>query len=212
MDFLFTLLRSQFFAKLPYPEWDFRGQTVVVTGSNTGLGLEAARHVVRLGAEKVILAVRTISKGEKAVESIIETTHVTKNVLEVWPLDLSDYDSIKAFGTRLQGLDRLDALIQNAGILTSHFKLDEKSGLESHIGINSVSAVLVGLLALPKLKETALKTGTRTRLSFIGSDAHFIAKFKEAEHEGSLFDVLSDEKLANMGDRWVNTPSKLHIF
>lgn len=212
MNFLFTLLRSQLFTKLPYPDWDFHGQTIVITGSNTGLGLEAARHIVRLGAEKVILAVRTISKGEKAAENIIQTTHATRNVLEVWPLDLSDYESIKAFGARLQSLDRLDALIQNAGVLTNRFKLDGKDGLESHIGINSVAAVLVGLVALPKLRESALKTGTRTRLAFIGSDLHFIAKFKEAEQEGSLFDVLSDEKLADMDDRWVKMLYMLHVY
>ncbi|KAJ4360914.1 uncharacterized protein N0V89_001483 [Didymosphaeria variabile] len=203
MGFFLTLLRSQLFTKLPYPTWSFEGQTVVITGSNTGLGLEAARHIVRLGAAKVILAVRTISKGEKAAENIIESTHVTKSVLEVWPLDLSDYESIKAFGARLQTLDRLDALIQNAGVLTNHFKKEKESGVESHIAINSVSAVLIGLLALPKLKETARKTGTRTRLTFVGSDLHFIAACKEAEHDGSLFDVLSDEKIADMSDRQV---------
>lgn len=201
MAFFLTLFRSQLFAKLPYPTSSFEGQTVVVTGSNTGLGLEAARHIVRLGAAKVILAVRTVSKGEAAAENILASTHATRNVLEVWPLDLSDFDSIKAFGARLQTLDRLDAVIQNAGVLTSQWKVEKGSGLESHIAINSVAAVLVGLLALPKLKETARKTGTRTRLSFVGSDLHFVARLKEAEREGVLLDVLSDEKIANMGDR-----------
>jgi NAD(P)-dependent dehydrogenase (short-subunit alcohol dehydrogenase family) len=201
MSFLLTLLRSQLFTKLPYPSWTFEGQTIIITGSNTGLGLEAARHIVRLGAGKVILAVRTLSKGEKAAESILESTHATKDVIEVWPLDLSSYESIRAFGARVQTLDRLDAVIQNAGVLTNYYKVERESGLESHIAINSVAAVLVGLLALPKLKETARQTGTRTRLSFIGSDLHWVATFKEADHEGSLFEVLGDEKIANMSDR-----------
>jgi NAD(P)-dependent dehydrogenase (short-subunit alcohol dehydrogenase family) len=201
MGFLFTFLRSQLFTNLPYPSWKFDGQTVIITGSNTGLGLEAARHIARLGAGKVILAVRTISKGEKAAESIISSTHATKDVLEVWPLDLCSYESIKAFGARIQTLDRLDAVIQNAGVLTNHYKVEKESGLESHIAINSVAAVLVGLVALPKLEETARQTGTRTRLSFVGSDLHLVAAFKEAEHDESLFEVLSDEKIANMSDR-----------
>ncbi|KAF2449999.1 retinol dehydrogenase 12 [Karstenula rhodostoma CBS 690.94] len=210
MAFYLTLLRSQLFAKLPYPTSSFAGQTIVVTGSNTGLGLEAARHIVRLGAARVILAVRTISKGEAAAENIIATTRATKDVIEVWPLDLSDYDSVRAFGARLQTLDRLDAVVQNAGVLTSQWKVDQGSGLESHIAINSVAAVLVGLLALPKLKETARKTGARTRLSFVGSDLHFIAALKEAEREGALLDVLSDEKSANMGDRYNTSKLLLH--
>lgn len=210
MAFFFTLLRSQLFAKLPYPTSSFSGQTVVITGSNTGLGLEAARHIVRLHAAKVILAVRTPSKGEAAAESIVSTTGATKNVIEVWQLDLADYESIKAFGARLQTLDRLDAVIQNAGVLTSKWRIEQGSGLESHIAINAVAAVLVGLLALPKLKETAHKTKTRTRLEFVGSDIHFIAGFKEADRKGSLFDVLSDEQIADMDDRYGVSKLLLH--
>jgi retinol dehydrogenase-12 len=51
------ILRSQF-AHLPYPTKKFTGQTIIVTSSNVGLGLEAARHFVRLDAAKVIIAVR----------------------------------------------------------------------------------------------------------------------------------------------------------
>lgn len=199
MGFAWTFLKSQFFTKLPYPDWNFTGQTVIITGSNTGLGLEAARHIVRLGAEKVILAVRTISKGETAAASIIKSEHAKKNVIHVWQLDLSDYASVKAFGARLQTLDRLDAFIQNAGILTSHFDLAE--GVESTINVNVVSAALVGLLALPKLKETSKKYAVRTRLSFVGSELHLLANCKEAEKEGSLLGALSDKDTAEMSAR-----------
>ncbi|ERF74162.1 hypothetical protein EPUS_09246 [Endocarpon pusillum Z07020] len=61
-----SLLYSQFFVKLPIPIHSFSGQTIIVTGSNTGLGREAANHIVRLGVSKVILAVRKIRKGEDA--------------------------------------------------------------------------------------------------------------------------------------------------
>ncbi|KAL5388667.1 hypothetical protein DPSP01_002772 [Paraphaeosphaeria sporulosa] len=210
MAFFLTLLRSQLFARLPYPATSFEGQTVVITGSNTGLGLEAARHIVRLGASRCILAVRTPAKGEAAAASILSSTRATTDAIDVWPLDLSSYDSIKAFGKKLQTLDRLDAVIQNAGVLTSHWKVEPGLGLESHVGINAVAAVLVGLVALPKLKETARETGTTTRLAFVGSDLHFIAAFKEAENEGPLLDVLGDEKLANMGDRYSTSKLLLH--
>jgi hypothetical protein len=79
-------LYSQLCVRLPYPSQSFNGQTVIVTGSNTGLGLEAARHFTRLGASKVILAVRSISKGQEAQKSIEQTTH-RLGVCEVWQLD-----------------------------------------------------------------------------------------------------------------------------
>jgi len=112
MGFFLTFLKSQLFAKLPYPTADFSGQTIIITGSNTGLGLEAARHIVRLGAAKVILAVRTISKGEAAAKDIIESTKVKENVIEVWQVDLSSYESVKAFGARVQTLERLDGVVR----------------------------------------------------------------------------------------------------
>jgi hypothetical protein len=45
LDWFFKFLRHQLFIKLPYPGADFSRQTIIVTGSNTGLGLEAARHL-----------------------------------------------------------------------------------------------------------------------------------------------------------------------
>ena len=108
----------------PYPEKQHSDQTVIVTGANVGLGLEAARHFTRLNAEKVILAVRSTEKGEMAKKSIEETTR-RQGVVEVWPMDLSSYESVKQFAKRVESLKRLDALVENAGIATRIFKMAE---------------------------------------------------------------------------------------
>ncbi|KAF2871560.1 hypothetical protein BDV95DRAFT_572280 [Massariosphaeria phaeospora] len=209
MGFVLQFLKSQLFTKLPYPTSDFTGQTIIITGSNTGLGLEAARHIVRLGAAKVILAVRTIAKGEAAARDIIASTGVKQNVIEVWPLDLSDYESIKSFAARVQTLDRLDALCQNAGIMTSNFTFVQDN--EGHITINVISSTLLGLLVLPKLKETSQRFGVRTRLSFVGSDLQYIAKYKEGEASGSIIDTLAKKEGIDMGDRY-NVSKLLLLF
>jgi len=70
------------------------------TGSNTDLGLEAARHLVRLGATEVLLAVRIISKGGKAAKDNMQSCHVPESTKEVWPLVMSNYDSIMECATR----------------------------------------------------------------------------------------------------------------
>lgn len=70
MAFLGTFVYSQLFVTPEYPTKSFAGQTVIVTGSNTGLGLEFARNFVQLNAEKVILAVRKLAAGEEAKISI----------------------------------------------------------------------------------------------------------------------------------------------
>ena len=112
------------FTRLPYPTTKHTGQTIIVTGSNVGLGLEAARHFTRLDAEKVILAVRNLEKGEAAKRSIEETTD-RKNVVEVWQLDLASYESVKQFAKKANQLKRLDAIVENAGIATPNFKFSE---------------------------------------------------------------------------------------
>ncbi|KAF2875610.1 hypothetical protein BDV95DRAFT_278873 [Massariosphaeria phaeospora] len=208
LTFTYHLLYSQLFLRPAYPTASFAGQTVIVTGSNTGLGFEAARHIVLLGASKVILAVRTVSKGEAAAAKILESTKATKTKVEVWPLDLSNYDSIKAFAERAGKLDRLDAVLQNAGILSNQFKMLEED--EAHITVNVVGAVLLGLLVLPKLRQSAKDFGTTGRLSFVGSDSMHIAPLKEAKVPGPLFDALREKEGVDMGSRY--PVSKLLLF
>src|SRR5579871_5075743 len=85
----------------------FVGKNIIVTGSNTGLGFEAAVKFVALGASKVILGVRSIEKGQNAEKQIEARTGKT-GVTEVWQVDMGDYESIKAFAKRVDTLDHLD--------------------------------------------------------------------------------------------------------
>lgn len=193
---------QQFFVTPPYPTADFGGQTVIVTGSNVGLGLEAARHIVRLNAAKVILAVRNLDKGQAAKEDI-EASTKRIGVVDVWALDLSSYSSVKAFARRVDSeLERLDAVIENAGILT--FEFTSVDGVERTLMVNTISTVLLGTMLLPKLKQSSKRTGQRGRLAFIGSDLQYVAKLTEQDVEGkSLMNALNDPKTANMSDRQV---------
>lgn len=89
------------FVKYPYPDVDRTDKTIIVTGANIGLGKEAVRHFVRLNTSKVIIAVRSIAKGNAAQAEIEATTHRT-GVMEMWELDLSSYGSMKVFQPALQ--------------------------------------------------------------------------------------------------------------
>lgn len=197
MSFLLQFIKSQLFESLPYPTKDCSGQTIIVTGSNVGLGLEAARHFARLNAEKVILGVRNLEKGEAAKKSIEESTN-RKNAVEVWALDLSSYESTKEFARRLGGLKRLDALVENAGIATTTYKLSEDN--ESTITTNVVSTFLLALMALPKLQETATRFNITPHLVIVSSEVHALTKFTERKST-NIFNTLNDQKTANMGDR-----------
>ena len=154
---------------LPYPSADFTGKTAIVTGANVGLGLEAARHFVRLGAAKVVLACRNVEKGE-AAKADIEASTGRKGVVEVMQVDMLSFESVRQFCRRAESLGRIDVLLENASIATGYFEVHE--GYESTITVNVLSTFLLALLLLPKLRKTAAQHNVATRLSIVSSDAH----------------------------------------
>lgn len=150
----------------------FAGRIILVSGANVGLGFEASLKSVQLGAEKVILAVRTLSKGE-AAQKEIETRTGRKGVLEVWHLDMLDYASIKSFADRVtQKLDRLDIACLNAGIVNGEYK-PSPYGHEQVLQVNVLSTSLLALLLVPKLRASKTESFTPV-MEIVGSSNHFM--------------------------------------
>lgn len=143
------------------------GKTYIVTGANVGLGLEAARHLLGFGAGKVIMAVRNLEAGQAARESV-EASTGTKGVAEVWHLDLSSFASVRAFVSRAtKTLDRIDAVIENAGV--AGVNLPPAEGHSMMVTVNVLSTLLLALLLLPKLRSDAKQFGFQPRLSIVTS-------------------------------------------
>lgn len=137
---------------------------------NTGIGFEAALKLVNCNAKRVILGVRSISKGEDAKVDIEKRTG-RKGAVDVWQVDMLDYTSIQNFAARVRNeLDTLDYAILNAGIIPATF---EKStyGWESTLQVNFISTVLLAVLLLPKLNLSKTATFTPV-LEIIGSGNH----------------------------------------
>ncbi|KAJ4299951.1 hypothetical protein N0V90_005199 [Kalmusia sp. IMI 367209] len=197
---------AQLFGKIPKPTTSFAEQTVIITGSNTGLGFEAAKHVVRLGCTKLIIAVRSLEKGEAAKASIIQATRCSAKVIDVWLLDLTDYNSVKAFASRAeQELDRIDVFLSNAAVAS--VKWDMVQDNERMVAVNVISTFLLAFLVLPKLKATAAKFNTKPRLTFVTSDTHFLVDFKEKDASEGIFNRLNDrvQSLKNQSERYPTT-------
>ena len=185
---------SQFFGTPSSPTQSFANQTIIVTGSNVGLGLEAARHFYRLNCAKLILAVRTTSKGESAKEDIVRSvTHRTDaDSIEVWPLDLTKTESVLAFAERVKKeLPRVDALVENAGINSPTYSVAE--GFESNIQVNALNTFLLALSLLPKLRETKVKfPDSSPHLEIVSSEAHRMTQFDEIKSP-DLYQRLNDK-------------------
>ncbi|KAL9122635.1 MAG: hypothetical protein Q9187_000802 [Circinaria calcarea] len=200
LTFWANFFYTQLFKPPPYPTTDFTGQTIIVTGSNIGLGFEAVRHFTRLNAEKVIMAVRSLEKGEVARKSIEESTG-RKAVVEVWSLDLARYESVKEFAKKAETLKRLDAVVENAGIHgpDGHWEMSEDN--ESCITTNVVSTFLLAMLILPKLRETSARFNVTPRLAILTSELHFTTDLPERKFP-SIFEALNDEKTSSAKVRY----------
>jgi NAD(P)-dependent dehydrogenase (short-subunit alcohol dehydrogenase family) len=116
------------------------GRTFVVTGANSGLGLETVRALGGLGAN-VIMTARDRDKGEQALEKLLAEQPEAR--IELRTLDLADLDSVREFaGT----VDELDVLINNAGVMMPPHG-STRQGYELQFGVNHLGHfALTGLL------------------------------------------------------------------
>lgn len=150
------------------------GKTVIVVGASGGLGLEAARHYVRLGASRVILAVRSQTKGEEAKRNILagfSATEVSGCTIDVWIIDLASFASVKAFADRATAeLPSIDIALLNAAVDKARYGLTV-DGWEETLQVNALATALLALLLLPKLRQSSRPDWT-PRLSIVASRGH----------------------------------------
>jgi NAD(P)-dependent dehydrogenase (short-subunit alcohol dehydrogenase family) len=150
---------------------DLTGKTIIVTGANSGIGLEAAKILANQGAH-VIMAVRNEQKGEEAVASI---KSVNKNaVIEVMKLDLADLSSVRSFVAQFnEKFSNLDILINNAGIMNPPYG-QTKDGFELQFGSNHLGHFALTGLLLPLLKKTpASRVVTLSSIAHRGASIYF---------------------------------------
>ena len=179
---------------VPDPTTSFAGQTIIVTGSNTGLGFEAAAKFVALDAEQVILAVRNISKGEAARREIEARTH-RLDCIEVWELDMGEYASIQTFASRVdRELPRLDIAILNAGVEAAEYRVGSE-GWETHLQVHVMGTSLLALLLLPKLKASKCSEREIPHLVIVTSVTHGWLDLTDlpdpAEFGGNMLEALN---------------------
>lgn len=143
---------------------DLTGKVVVVTGANSGIGLEAAREFARKGAQ-TILACRSPDRGRKAVREL--HAEYSDARAELMALDLASLASIRRFAQEfVQTHSRLDILVNNAGIMAVPYSQTE-NGFEGQMGVNHL-----GHFALTgRLLEVLLNT-PEARVVTVSSTAH----------------------------------------
>jgi NAD(P)-dependent dehydrogenase (short-subunit alcohol dehydrogenase family) len=186
------------------PQVDLTGRSILVTGANSGLGLDAARLLARLNCTTVVLACRSLGKGEKAKEAVLQSlpSNGKQPTIVALELDLTSFSSVAAFAERCKDLPRLDAAILNAGVHLEEFSLAE--GYETTITVNVISTFLLATLLLPVLRSSAKRYSVTPHIAIVGSAVHFWADDKDltTPADGQILRSLSDPKRADMKARY----------
>jgi NAD(P)-dependent dehydrogenase (short-subunit alcohol dehydrogenase family) len=126
---------------------DQSGKFAVVTGANSGTGKEAAKRLAGAGAH-VVLAVRTVAKGEQARADIL-AEHPDAQ-LDVRRVDLADLASVREFADGMIADDRpIDLLLNNAGVMTPPSRLATADGFELQLGSNYLGPFALTMRLLP---------------------------------------------------------------
>lgn len=163
------------------------GRRFVITGATGGLGLELTRALAVAGAE-VVMAVRNVGRGEAAAERVRRTG--ARGRVEVRRLDVADLASVRAF---CDGLDHVDVLVNNAGIMAVPFGRTV-DGFESQIGTNHLGHFALANWLLPVLGD---------RVVAVSSASHRGAEIDvddlDFERRGySAYAAYAQSKLANL--------------
>ena len=184
--------------KMSSSKWKFEnipeqtGKVAIVTGSNSGTGFEAAKALARKGAT-VIMACRNLEKTKKARSEIL--SEYPEATLDIMILDLSELSSVKKFAEEFdKKYQKLDLLINNAGVMMLPKKETTVDGFEKQLGTNHFGHFALTGLLLDKLLATE-----NSRVVNMSSGAHAFGKMD--------FEDLNWEKSYNKA--WAYGRSKL---
>jgi len=179
------------------PDSPLTGQVCIVTGANSGIGLETVRGLAEGGAW-VVMACRSLERAEEALDSLDLTIEI-KKLVRVRQLDLASFKSVKQFCDQIcREETKVDILINNAAIVTTARELTV-DGNEVQFQVNHLGPFLLTSLLLPLLKES--KAG---RVVNVSSAAHmFVFSFpwSDLNQDNSWYNsmsVYSATKLANI--------------
>lgn len=211
-SFSHVFFHNQFRAKpqWPAPSTSLLGKAAIVTGSNTGLGYEAALQLLGLDLSHLILAVRSPDKGEAAAAKLRQL--YPKANVEVWQLDMSLYGSIQSFARRVESqLSRIDIVLLNAGVIGLNYKAIESTGHEECLQVNYLSTMLLVILLIPILKANGPPGEQPARLTIVSAALSLAAKFPNKD-ANPLLPSFDDPKKFDRQENYNSSKLLAHMF
>jgi NAD(P)-dependent dehydrogenase (short-subunit alcohol dehydrogenase family) len=176
------------------------GQVHVITGANTGLGLESAKRLAAADAT-VVMTARSDAKGDKAKGQVLDylkERSINNKEIYSLTLDLSDFESVKSFPERYEkmlGSRKIDVLMNNAGAINKDFELS-KNGIERTFQSNHLGPFLLTSSLFPYLNHDG------ARVINVSSYAHeVIPKVHKTGKPGLDMNNLNSE-ISYASDGW----------
>lgn len=174
---------------------DQTGTVVIITGANSGIGYEAARALAAKNAT-VVLAVRSMDKGQAAVDTIRNES--PRATLDLMHLDLANLESVRGFAADFTAkYDQLHYLVNNAGVMALPARHETANGFEMQFGTNHL-----GHFALTGLLLGTLLHTPGSRVVTVSSGAHNTGQInfddlQQAQNYGP-WRAYGQSKLANL--------------
>ena len=173
---------------------DQTGKVIVITGANSGLGLECTKILAGKGGH-VVMVVRNMSKGEAARAEVL-AKHPAAS-LDLMQADMGDLSSVKAFADAFKAkYDRLDILLNNAGIMAVP-RQETADGFEMQLGVNHL-----GHFALTGHLIDVIINTPGARVHSVSSSANYMGNINfddiNSEKDYGRWDAYGQSKLANI--------------
>ncbi|ORX40331.1 hypothetical protein BD324DRAFT_679349 [Kockovaella imperatae] len=173
---------------VPAPTWgiedipDLTGKVAIVTGANTGIGKQSAKHLLQSGAT-VYAAARSEEKCLNAIEDIKAETK--RSDIHFLHLDLGDIAQSYSAGLEFaKSHDRLDMLINSAGVMTPPKGSRTKDGYDLQFGTNCIGHFAFSQPLLKLLRSTAKTAPANSvRIVWVSSAAHFLGSKEGIDFE-----------------------------
>ena len=188
---------------------DLSGKHAIVTGGASGIGVETVRALASAGAD-VTIAARSVAAADEVAASMQADV---KGTITSAQLDLADLASVRAFATAwLADHDRLDLLIENAGVMALPDLQLSADGWELQLATNVLGHQLLAVLLAPALVAAApsrivcLSSVAHRRCGFDAADPHFAnrpyepwAAYGQSKSGNALLAVELTTRLGRLG-------------
>jgi NAD(P)-dependent dehydrogenase (short-subunit alcohol dehydrogenase family) len=182
---------------------DLHGKVAVVTGANSGVGLETAAELARHGAH-VVLACRNRERGDAALAQV--RSRVPGASVELRLLDLADLASVRGFATDLLAeRERLDVLVNNAGVMAPSRRQVSADGHElqlatNHLGHFALTGLLLPALATARVVTVSSPAHRMGRIDFADPDSERSYRAWRAYGQSKLANLLFTMQLQRVAD------------